>query len=63
MTGSDPDAQIEKTAVERAIDWLTIHLDDCPRPIIPYVKQAYGLRNLDAIEAVRLARLKRGGEA
>lgn len=35
------------------------HLDNCPRPIIPYIKQAYGLGNVEAIEAIRLARLKR----
>jgi len=43
-----------------AIAWLIEHLDDCPRPIIPYIKQAYGLDNANAVEAVRLARLKRG---
>lgn len=53
----------EKSATERAVEWLTEHLDDCPRPIIPYVKQAYGLGNLDAIEAVKLARQKRGAGA
>lgn len=46
-------------ALERAATWLSIHLDECPRPIIPYIKQAYGLGNVEAVEAVRLARLKR----
>lgn len=53
----------EQSAVERAVAWLTEHLDDCPRPIIPYVKQAYGLGNIDAVEAVRLAHLNRGSSA
>ena len=52
-----------RPALERAVVWLTEHLEDCPRPIIPYVKQAYGLGNLDAIEAVKLARQKRGAGA
>lgn len=59
MTSAAP----EKSTLERAVAWLAEHLDDCPRPIIPYVKQAYGLGNLDAIEAVKLARQKRGAGA
>lgn len=55
MTSAEP----EKSALERAAAWLSEHLDDCPRPIIPYVKQVYGLGNVDAVEAIRLARLKR----
>lgn len=47
---------------EQALAWLTAHLDDCPRPIIPYIKQTYELGNVDAVEAIRLARLKRGME-
>lgn len=43
-----------------AVEWLCVHLDDCPRPVVPYVKQAYGLSNLEACEALRLANLKRG---
>lgn len=60
---STSDALNDLTAVQRAASWLAEHLDDCPRPIIPYVKQAYGLGNLDAIEAVKLARQKRDGAA
>lgn len=45
--------------VKSAAEWLSLHLDDCPRPIIPYIKQAYGLCNLEACEAIRLAREKR----
>ena len=57
----DPTAESARRAL--AVAWLTEHIDDCPRPIIPYVKQAYGLGNLDAIEAVKLARQKRGAGA
>lgn len=46
-------------ALERAVAWLSAHLDECPRPIIPYVKQAYGLGNVEAVEAIRRATLKR----
>lgn len=44
-----------------AVRWLTEHLDDCPRPIIQYVKQAYGLGNVRAVEAVTTARRARDG--
>jgi hypothetical protein len=46
--------------LERAVAWLFANLDGCPRPIVPYIKQAYNLTSLDACEALRLARLKSG---
>ena len=46
-----------------AISWLAAHLDDCPRPIIPYIKQTYNLNNLQATEAIRLATIQRGNAA
>jgi len=46
--------------LERAVAWLVDNLDGCPRPIVPYIKQAYNLTSLDACEALRLARLKSG---
>lgn len=45
---------------DRAVSWLTAHLDTCPRPLIPYVKYTYDLTYVAAVEAIRLARLKRG---
>jgi hypothetical protein len=44
---------------EHAVEWLSSHLDDCPRPIIPYIKQAYALNNLEATDAIRLATARR----
>ncbi len=46
-------------ALRRAAAWLSDHLDECPRPIVPYIKQTYGLGNAEAVEAIRLATLKR----
>jgi hypothetical protein len=60
-SGGNAQSDGELTAVERAVAWLTVHLDNCPRPIVPYIKQAYGLGNVEAVEAVRLASLKRSG--
>lgn len=56
---TNPAPENGKASIDNAVAWLSIHLDDCPRPIIPYIKQTYGLGNVDAVEAIRLARLKR----
>lgn len=62
MTGPD-DTDAVPSAVNRAVAWLVDHLDNCPRPIVPFIKQSFNLGNVEAVEAIRLARLTRDGTA
>lgn len=56
---TNPAPENGEASIENAVAWLSTHLDDCPRPIVPYIKQAYGLGNAEAVEAIRRATLKR----
>lgn len=37
--------------------WLSLHRDECPNPIIPFVRKRFSLTALEAITALKQGRM------
>jgi hypothetical protein len=54
-----PPEHTATAAIDEAAAWLSKHpRDRIHRPIVPHLKQAFGLSTADAIEAIREANLR-----
>ena len=43
------------SAVEEAARWYAGNRDACPRPIVPFLRERFGLTAVEACEALRMA--------
>lgn len=58
--GFTPTAHKHASAVDLAVQWLIATPgQDRPRPVVPFLRQRFGLTPLQAIDAIRLAEAKR----
>jgi hypothetical protein len=48
-------------AVQEAAIWYAAHRDECPRPIIPTMREKFGLSAKQAVDALTQANRLRGG--
>lgn len=46
-------SHVHSASVEEAARWLSRHRQECPKNIIPFVRERFGLSNLEAIEALK----------
>lgn len=40
-------------AITTAAEWLSVHRSECPEPIIPFVREKFGLPVMDAVHALQ----------
>lgn len=53
---------IDRARIEAAAHWLFENTETCTARLFPTLKERFGLRNIDAIEAAKIAGgLRRGG--
>ncbi|MBB4277252.1 hypothetical protein GGE12_005055 [Rhizobium mongolense] len=58
MTGLCHEASEQITV---AATWYRQHREECPRPIVPHLRQTFGLSALEACEAIAEANRRQGG--
>lgn len=46
----------ENVSLAAASEWLSIHRKECGEPLIPWVRQRFGLTNKEAIDALSRGR-------
>lgn len=57
------DLSTENAAIKDAARWLVTHRSECVGPLIPILKNKFGLRNIEAIAVTKIAHALRYGGA
>ncbi|MDX0622456.1 hypothetical protein GOD54_21380 [Sinorhizobium medicae] len=60
VTGELPSAEAK---IFEAARWLSEHREECTGRFIPALKERFGLRNIEAVQALNLARELHRGRA